>query len=168
MGEPPTGPGGILIAVRLPLSKVYRAFPELDGFTDAECESYVRHVSRSSGWRISMTAFVVALLCMFGLPLLFCMGAPLIRGRPARIESVLAVLVVAGLFTGPLWGFICRDVLLRRAIRERIKSAACPGCGYSLIGLKVTDGRVVCPECGGDVDLDRHDLSESDLVAERA
>lgn len=154
--------------MRLPLSKIYRAFPELDRFSDAECASYVRHVSHRMGVRIVLTAWATALLSMFGLPLLLCLGAPLVGGAGSGPATVIGIAALLGLFTGPLWGFMCRDVLLRRAIRERIKHATCPTCFYSLIGLRVSGGSVRCPECGGSVELDRHDLTPGDLVAERS
>jgi hypothetical protein len=43
---------------------------------------------------------------------------------------------------------LLRDTGLRWAIDLRLQGARCPSCSYSLLGLDVRDGIVVCPECG--------------------
>jgi len=155
--------------VRLPLSKVYRAFPELDRFSDDECELYVRHVSRDSGTSITVGAFAVAIGSMIVVPVVTVLTARLVFVRPPTpVIALMSLLVFGGLFSGPLWGFLFRDRLLRRAVLERLKRARCPACRYSLVGLKSKQGRVTCPECGSVIELAATDLTEQDLVAERA
>jgi len=54
--------------MRLPAFKVYRAFPELDRFSDEQCEGFVAAANRSGSgraWRrVTQAAFAVLLMSM--------------------------------------------------------------------------------------------------------
>jgi len=149
--------------MRIPLAKLYRAFPELDRFTDEECERYVIQVTRDKRFRwwvegLAELAWVAASVgVMVVTPrLLAALGAPL------RVERehwlALSILVVVG--GALLFGYIVRDRHFIRAVRRAMHDARCPRCKHSLVGLPLLDGgtgfqpesgaaeRVRCPECG--------------------
>jgi hypothetical protein len=57
--------------MRLPVSKIYRGFPELDPFTDTECEMYVaraRSRKLGSGCLMAVVAVVAGIACAVVLP----------------------------------------------------------------------------------------------------
>lgn len=57
--------------------------------------------------------------------------------------------------------------LLIRTMRRLANRTGCPDCGFSLMGLKVEAGVVVCPECGSRVVLAEHNLLPADLLPPR-
>lgn len=140
--------------VRLPLHKVYRAFPELDGLTDAQCEAYVRGAERAEPWRrvlglaacIFITVGAAALLLWpaqwLGDQFLGVLS-PMTSGAARAL--VIALLVAAGPL---LLALSFRDRWLRIAITRQIRRDRCPRCDYSLVGLEALAGVLVCPECG--------------------
>lgn len=141
--------------MRLPLSKVYRAFPELDRFDDAACRAFVSDVSRQHWWSALRTAIfstVIAVLLALG-------GLTLIGTEMARRDSALTQWAeLAGLvavFVGPIvFGMAMRDWWLRRRLQERIDASRCFACNYSLIGMPAGDAGVCCPECGAVTPVD--------------
>ncbi len=141
--------------MRLPLSKVYRAFPELDRFDDAACRAFVSDVSRQHWWSALQTAIfsvVVAVLLALG-------GLLIIGTEMAQRQSVLtrwgelAGLIVV--FVGPiLFGMAMRDWWLRRRLQERIDASRCFACNYSLVGMPAEEAGIRCPECGARTPVD--------------
>ncbi|MCC6426155.1 MAG: hypothetical protein IT435_04975 [Phycisphaerales bacterium] len=164
--------------MRIPLHKVYRAFPELDRFTDAECERYIAYIlkSRGRGRLISLAVSAVGSLVVVVVSAPFLMFAArrlsnLLAdtkwmpsgGMSVEITTVLLLVLSGALGIGWL---VCGDVLLRRLLFARLKESRCPGCGYSLLGLAVLEqGRVLCPECGQYTYLSEQQLSREDLLA---
>lgn len=149
--------------MRIPLNKIYRAFPELDRFSDEQCERYVLQAMRISGRRrlVRHTLEASVGVGIFFL-VLFAVASvsPMTPGRGFIVAY--AVLLVALPIVGWL---IARDQLLRQAIKARLTSARCPACDYSLLGLPVHGEVVVCPECGEAIDLEHHGLTEADLLS---
>lgn len=113
---PADAPGEI--GTRLVTGKVYRSFPELDRFTDEQCEQFVRHA------------------------------------------------LGAGAIAWWLLGLVIRDRWLRRTIRSSLRHTRCPRCEYSLLGLAVAEGAVVCPQYGMRVGLAERGLTAEMLMAE--
>lgn len=151
--------------MRLPVKKVYRAFPELDQFSDAECQRYIQHVRRRK--TIGCLPFLVGLaVSPFWLIVLILLANTL--RRPPGI--IVLFVVATSLIWGPaIIGLIARDLALIRAIREQINNARCPECQYSLLGLAVHHGDdglpwVRCPECGTKIFLLDLNLSPGDLI----
>ena len=174
--------------MRIPLTKVYRAFPELDGFPDHECRRFVRRARRRVlvwmwvpvvglfGSFAAIAAAIVAVNVHFRDQL-----RSLSRWFDRAIGGVIPVeypvgdLAVAAIFlfaitVGPWLAFaLPRDSLIRRAVAKRIEIADCTGCEHSLIGLPLLTGRadpaVRCPECGRDMVLSEIGLIPDDLLA---
>jgi uncharacterized Zn finger protein (UPF0148 family) len=161
--------------VRVPFSEIYRAFPELDGFSDAECKRFVQR-ARAEKARVRAMESLTAFAGLSGLIL----GA-LLGGIVTNVLSAVAVswvhprtleegvrpimiVVAAGLCAAGAAAFV-RDGWLRNAITKRLSQAACPGCGYSLLGLKPVNGHVTCPECALPVSLVDRGLTQADLLA---
>lgn len=155
--------------MRIPLRKIYRAFPELDRFSDERCERYVlqaRQVARGQRLARHGTEFAVAAITFITV---LAAGPSVLAGTRIRpTESMWTAMLlgyVAVLVSGPiLASLVTRDIWLRRAIAARIDAARCPMCGYSLLGLPVKSNAVLCPECGVGIDLERHGLTVDDVL----
>ena len=144
--------------MRLPRSKVYRAFPELDRFSDEQCEHFL--VAARRGRRQRVGRFVLQLLALLTA---LAVGAGAYWGltrvtilNPTRIGSgtladvVFGLALVLELGAGGLAWLLAKDRLLRGRIRRVLNTrGSCAACGYVLAGLPVSgDGHVICPECG--------------------
>lgn len=141
--------------------KLYRAFPELDPFTDRECELFVQRVKNATG-RMVVVRVTTALVTLIAFPLvaigLFILteaiDRPLRTAFGWRLADVLTGAVwIIGLSGLPLLlGLLLRDVmmqgLLRNAIRVRIERIRCLECRYPLLGQTAVNDTVRCPECG--------------------
>lgn len=162
--------------MRVPGSKVYRAFSELDPFSDAECVAYVRMVRQRHRLMHGVaTVFGVglALGCIVGFGSLMVSFTASIDDQPGRsvFDSawgtllLLLLIVAVPVMTGGVAFLVVRDVALRRGVRRHLGKVQCHGCGYSLLGLAVVDGVVRCPECGEGLELAKYGLSEGDVLA---
>lgn len=149
--------------MRIPLSRIYRAFPELDRFTDEQCQRFVRAACRRGWGRFLHWTAVAALVFILYLITLPLSGAAMaaaddsVRFRSGVALVLLQLLLLLLAMTVPLVaGLFLRDALLRRRIRYVVRArGTCPGCRYSLLGIPLSEERkVVCPECGleGEVD----------------
>jgi len=158
----------------VPFRKIYRAFPELDRFTDDECERYVRYVRIDRGWgyRVAEIGVIAAVLLCTGVAarVVFHRSVYLAIDEASIAPTVLAATAAIGAMFAAVAAAIVlfRDLSLRSAIRARLDHARCPACRYSLLGLRADHDRVVCPECAFAVVLSRHQLTEQDIVAGRA
>lgn len=145
--------------MRIPASKVYRAFPELDKFSDEQCANFVRAADRHRHGRairlvlqflISGVVFAALGGGMVAIANVWRLGSTMnpSGGDPYMVWAGLFMLV-AFFGTGFTW-LVTKDILLRRSIRKVMDDrGTCPVCRYGLTGLPVTaDGRVICPECG--------------------
>ncbi|MCW5776169.1 MAG: hypothetical protein KIS87_07005 [Phycisphaeraceae bacterium] len=150
--------------MRIPLSRVWRAFPELDRFTDEQCERFVRAACRTGRRHVHRAALLVLFFLFVVASVLLAAGiahvferlwAPSSRG--ARVANVvLVVLMLAIVALPPVLTMLIRDRLLLRRIRRVLRTrGACPGCRYTLVGLPVSAAlAVVCPECGYEAEVD--------------
>jgi hypothetical protein len=161
--------------MRLPLSKVYRAFPELDRFNDAQCQEYVRKVRkrfRRGRRRIDVIRAAGLLLLGAGSLVLTSFlitgnmsGLPFHEGLFARYPFLGAsAMAVCTAVPALAFYFGVDHVWLRRRIAAHMRDIRCVECGYALLGLSVKDGVVTCPECGERVDLAMLGLTAADVM----
>ncbi len=144
---------------RCPGRRIWRAFPELDPFTDEQCRRFMKVACRRSRWRhlhrLLVAAAAVALLAVVLAVLSWWM---ILRPAVHRISSplddlpfgLLAAIGGCALLVPPLGTLVVRDRLLRRRLREALRgTGACPQCRYALVGLMVPESlEFPCPECG--------------------
>lgn len=151
--------------MRLPTGKVYRAFPELDRFTDEQCESFIAQARRHH----TLSQLLVMLVALAGscvvagtvLAGLYWIADLITRTQVwpwiQRQQIDLLYRPVAILVVTAAWAvtiFAVRDVWLRWAVRKELVRSTCPKCEYLLIGLSVSDGSITCPECGSKLPQD--------------
>lgn len=157
--------------MRLPTFEVYRAFAELDSFSDEECCSFVASAKRAhpasqiAFGLLAVPLFIGSLVGMIFvvlwiLQLANSFGAEL----SPRLQDFAMALGVVCVFGFPIVGILLiRDRLLRWAVRRHIGRASCD-CGYSLLGLTIEDGMVLCPECGHPTVLSHRGLTPENLL----
>ncbi len=169
-----------ILKSRLPTRHVYRAFPELDPYSDEQCRRFVR-AARGSVRRRALTGSIVAIVS-------FVVTA---AGVAAAWHVIMHVFVpyrtlniahanitwygwllnivvgILGVAVGPLAGYLVCDFLLIRLVRHILRTrGVCIGCRYSLVGLFVgEDLNVTCPECGAATSVDP---SLGELVVDEA
>ncbi|MFM8874265.1 MAG: hypothetical protein ACKOJI_13160, partial [Phycisphaerales bacterium] len=146
--------------MRLIASPVYRAFPELDSFSDAQCREFT--VRARGSWRRRTTFGAArALAAIAAVPITVWIVAVTVGSaiglRGASNSWVLAVVLLAGLLAGGATWLLSGDLSLRLAIRRVMRiGGTCQGCGYVLVGLPVSASLdVTCPECGERTSLER-------------
>ncbi len=140
--------------MRLIRKQIYRAFPELDRFTDEQCVRFVG--AANSSWRVRGLRWVV--VAAIGIAaviggLVACDYT--LREYDPNINKAMTPFLAAGLFAaicfvGMVLALVSRDVLLRWRVRRVIMlCGSCAKCEYSLLGMPVgADEQVTCPECG--------------------
>ncbi|MBS0198526.1 MAG: hypothetical protein JSR77_17380 [Planctomycetes bacterium] len=164
--------------MRLPASKVYRAFPELDRFSDEQCEGFVALIrrKRSGSFNSVMLLGTLAGLLVLGPVIEFqkFMTERIEVYVPAlpdswlwAIAKFLLFVIVTSIIVAAAT-YIPRDVWMRAVISRVIRRARCLGCGYTLLGLDVQGDLVTCPECGEKSSLSQRGLSEGDIIAKAA
>lgn len=156
--------------MRLPTSKVFRAFPELDAFSDEQCQGFVRLAMREHTASMGGTGLLAALAAILtmavGFYTVMVIGDAILPHR--RYELLIFGVAIAGsTLAAGLVGLKIRDMWLRRVINTGIKAARCPACSYSLLGLFVVDGEVLCPECGLSLPIAERGLTPDMLIAPR-
>lgn len=162
--------------MRLPLARIYRAFPELDVFTNEECERFVIRVrswsgpvAKFAGWCwfwFGTGAFLLGFGLLSAAGSLFSAPRPPDQSRSLWDLSTLAIaaIVLAGGVGGIYFlSLLLRDWLLIRAIRLRVLLANCPKCEQSMLGVPCEEGSVRCPECGTLHALAKLGLTPEDL-----
>lgn len=151
--------------MRIPFTRIYRAFPELDRFSDEQCRRFVRAACRTGARRFVHRAALGALLLVLYVvtsPLAgLCMDLAERSLGPRTPREALSFLasvtgLIAVLAAPVLLTFLVRDHLLIRRIRDILQAGGvCPACRYSLIGLPVSESNIiVCPECGSPYEVD--------------
>lgn len=158
--------------MRLPGTKIWRAFPELDSFDDARAAQYVRAAGKAF-WLVKLlrgaAMFIGGLACC----LVMAIAGGTVMNTMERLinEPILTLVaaltaVVVGVISMSLL-MIVRDFFMRRRVRKVIASrGSCVKCGYVLIGLRVPDDlNLRCPECGSLTVLNL-DLDETALDAQ--
>lgn len=88
-----------------------------------------------------------------------------LRSNSFDVWHALAVGVCV--FATLLFGLHIRDRWLRWSVSTQIVAALCLNCRYSLLGLMVENGEVLCPECGHRTDLAAQGLTAEELLASR-
>lgn len=159
--------------MRVPLSRVYRAFPELDHFSDQECEALVaaaRHRYRAAVLAFfAITVVAVAIVSLAGAVLFIALlsqtrsGVGVGTRQHFELVFMLALFIIA--VTLSVAALITRDAALRWVIRRQIIDARCPECAYPLLGLEAAHDEVRCPECGRLCRLAEMGLTEADIIA---
>ncbi|MCP3919432.1 MAG: hypothetical protein GY711_28170 [bacterium] len=150
--------------MRIPTSKIYRAFCELDHLSDEQCERLlvrIRTDELPQTFRLLVCVAVGSVTLILSLSLFMA----LVRddGSLSDLLLLIAIPAVPAILT-----LFTRDLLLRRALRKaislRIDRVRCPRCRYLLIGQRPVDGRVTCPECGDETSLETLGVTADDLV----
>lgn len=163
--------------LRIPRSKIYRAFPELDPFSDEDCAHFMQRARSQGGFDgwVSLALYgsaAVILIVLFSLiAVMFGRLTGLFRPQLAKADAeylaIAAILFLVGALP-TFGGLITRDIvyrrLMRRAINLQLDRIRCLECRYSLLGQIAHDGFVRCPECGVVVSLRRLGLSADDLI----
>ena len=141
--------------MRLIATPSFRAFPELDEFSDEQCAAFVRATRRLLGARIATWAF--RLFVTFAVPPTVIFAVAYLHGPPApgRSLDLVTILLIAGVAWMGIGWLVSKDLALRWLIHRAMRrSGSCLGCGYRLVGLSVgPDAVVTCPECGRALDL---------------
>lgn len=158
--------------MRLPVNKVYRAFPELDRFSDSECERYVERVLNDHPLEqlgVGVVGLAVGGCCVW---VVLAVGIELDRklGRAPgwQVGFMWVTVALTAAAGATVSGLSLRDWWLRTRLRRHLSNTTCGGCRYSLLGLDVVDGRVSCPECGQVLHLVDRGLTAADLMSPRA
>jgi DNA-directed RNA polymerase subunit RPC12/RpoP len=87
--------------------------------------------------------------------------------RPSEPGLVFLFMIVSLFAIPAILALIVRDKVLFRVLYDRIKTARCPQCQFSLLGLPVQEGTARCPECGMHIVLRQHNLTPEDLLVRR-
>ncbi len=140
--------------MRLITRKIHRAFPALDHFSDAQC-AHIVAAARGG---------IFARLCMVGIQLILAAGLAFLAGALLRRMTgptvnmflvawrtylLLALFIALTIGTFGVTFLFVRDWLLRFKVHLLLQRVGfCIACRYTLIGLRVIDCAVLCPECG--------------------
>ncbi len=163
--------------MRIPRQKLYRAFPELDRFTDEQCERFMQRARIRSSYSptigVTVLATVIAAL-MMSIMLLRHIHEPVnswfagLLGVRTAETIVLGAYMIIVLAAPAFCGLLARDIVLRlylrRAMQSQIERIRCPSCKYVLLGQRVSGGAVICPECGARTTLMHLGITEADLI----
>lgn len=153
--------------MRLITRNIWRAFPELDRFSDDQCRRFVRaanarRLARGATWLVSLVVGALAATIAFSVPIWY-QSAPTRWHFSINFEYLLdhrlansMLFWVWWMAIGGLGTFLARDLLLRMRLRRLLRTrATCVQCHYSLLGLTVPPSLVVCcPECGTPTHVD--------------
>lgn len=158
--------------VRFHPLKFYRAYPELDGYSDEECQRMVwQAIARREDaiWIIPLAGAVVAFLIAGSMAgtLLSVLGSIAVSGGFSAMASSLGSVVVISLIPAVIAWVFTRRTLIIRSIRNNMNRAKCPYCWFSLVGLTAREGEVRCPECGETSSLIELRLTPDDLIDPR-
>lgn len=162
--------------MRLPLFDVYRAFPEFDHFSDDRCRGYVRYVWSRYGTGLALgagallvcavtacvvaTPFVATFASRSVLPFVEAAGLHVPLQLVEASSLALAYLLIA------LPALALRDWQYRRVLRRHLVGVRCARCDYSLLGARVIEGHVMCPECAHAFAIASRGLTEQDFMAD--
>ena len=162
--------------MRLPFSRIYRGFPELDKFSDEECCAYIARAraKHKPSLRVAMACAVPVstAVSLIVLTLMIAAAGWVRAMQPSTLRNKLEVAFdlatpIVVIPVGAVIILLMYDFWLRWAIRKDLIRAVCPRCGYSLLGLNVVDASVVCPECGDAIRLTNIGLTPADVLAEQ-
>lgn len=141
--------------MRLLTRKLYRAFPELDAFSDEQCKNFMYAAGRPWWRRLLrwLAVFAIITLTLVGLGVVISVTQQRVgvRWMSRGLETLLWLGIAVGLLVpGFVIAMRTRDWLLARRVRRVINDRGrCHRCAYSLLGMRVgADLRIICPECG--------------------
>ena len=150
--------------MRTPAHRVYRAFRELDRFSDEQCEKLLAYIQQTTSYGLIV---VLKIVLTIGSALVVLVSAfnYLVPSTVLSAEMAVVMIVSAPL----LLSLVARDVVLRHyfklGIEKRLGQLRCPSCRYLLLGQRVRRDVVRCPECGSMTKLQTLGLeSPSDLL----
>lgn len=154
--------------MRVPFFKLWRAFPELDKFGDDACRTYIREAMRThelGSIMVGMAAFAV--FCFVTVVVGWLMW---LLAHVVEVSSIFMAVIWLSvpIVSGAIAAFSIRDIWVKKIVLERLRGVQCAGCSYSLLGLVVVDGGVVCPECGDRFDLEMRGVSCADMMSPAA
>lgn len=137
--------------MRLPVSKAYRAFPELDAFTDAECERLAFRARAYTSWYPSEGGTGIFLVfSVLGVLGAFLTGWLLSLSRTrdhSQHDLIPGGVLIAFMAAGVILGLCYRDYRTRTIVAAQVRRTACPGCGNSLLGSPRSADSVRCSKC---------------------
>jgi hypothetical protein len=150
--------------MRIPGRKIWRAFRELDEFSDEQCRRFVKRAW--GGWVVRALASVLV-IGTFAATFLVVASVMIWAHRSLDLDNrrtysdlqitlTTAVVVVVVCAAAPLMALLARDFLLRAFIWRVLNiGGVCSGCGYPLYGLAISEGMACsCPECGAITQVD--------------
>ncbi len=148
--------------MRLIRKRIFRAFPELDRFSDEQCRHFVS--TANSSWRRRVLRWIVLWFfghagvsaTIFAVTVFDTALHNVTRTRHLLADVLNLVVLTTGVAIALVATMVLRDFLLRRTIRRLIRHCGtCPKCRYSLLGMRVSPAQTItCPECGLKVDVD--------------
>ena len=143
--------------MRVPGRKIWRAFKELDQFSDEQCARFVKRAYGGCVFRLLVSAFVLGVFAatFFGLlvAIIWLHTSLELDNRSKYSDTFIAWTTASSVFlvgiTAPMLALLSRDFILRTAIWRVLNlSGVCRACQYPLYGLPLSDSfECVCPEC---------------------
>jgi phage FluMu protein Com len=162
------------IHMRLPFSKLARAFPELDSFNGRQCKRFIWLAQVRQPFRMAVcicaALIVVVVIIVGGFYLLGVAHARYWQFFNRSHDVVHAVLLALPFVLAIVAGLFMRDYSIRMLVKRRITSMRCTDCSYGLLGLtpaRTKDGQdaVKCPECGFVNHLRSRGVSKAEFLA---
>jgi DNA-directed RNA polymerase subunit RPC12/RpoP len=164
--------------MRLPFTKVYRAFSEFDSLSDEDCERYVRHVRIYQRGLYQLVPVFTTLTLAISWPVgwvILSWYFPVQQWvpMPDSHDGRLILLVVTSVLVPAMTGLLLRDLALWLGVRDEVNRARCPKCKQSLLGVPVQEVGVGddpakrfirCPECGRKYNLLDIGITPRDLI----
>lgn len=155
--------------MRLITWKIWRAFPELDRFSDEQCRKFIRAADARVGWGVlrAIVCIVFAIFAFFVSAMLTGgLLAAIFRDSKGASVGLVGTILMVALTASSVLTLLIRDIMLRQLLRRLIdKRGACERCGYSLLGLPVDDNlNARCPECGERTTIDASMVELTDRV----
>ena len=125
--------------MKLITHKIHRAFPALDHFSDAQ-GAHIIAAARGG---------IFARLCMVGIQLILAASLTFLVGELLMRMTDRALFIPLTIGTFGVTFLFVRHWLLRFKVNLHLQRVGfCLACRYTLIGLRVIDCAVLCPECG--------------------
>ena len=149
--------------MRIPARRIYRAFKELDRFSDEQCEKLLAYIQQTTSYGLIVIAAVGITI---GGSLILLASALNHLVRSTIFSEEMAILMI--IMVPSILSLVARDVVLRYyfklGLEKRLARFRCPSCRYLLLGQRVRSDSVTCPECGSTTKLQTLGLeSASDL-----
>lgn len=159
--------------------RVWRAFPELRGYSEGACRRLVSTAcvrADVSIWPSALASFVAGGGALAGLLAHADLDRDSLLVRSASLAAIPVLIVWVG---APALAALTACVLVRslqamRALRSMLRLARCPTCRYPLEGLRLAEPpgldpnpaerRLRCPECGSRWTLMQLRISAIDML----